>query len=283
MIPQLDFEKIRKIVEIALDEDIGSGDITTNRTIPSRLECTAVFVVKDDGVIAGMPVVEMILKTFDKRLKVTRLTEEGSMVANGQGIMEVSGSAQSILTTERLSLNFMSHLSGIATLTKKFVDKARPYNVTILDTRKTMPGLRVLEKYAVKVGGGENHRIGLFDQVLIKDNHIAVLRGLGPDYIHKAVELARKDEKERIEIEVENMEEAENAVDAGTDMLLLDNMKVQDMREIVDRYKGRVILEASGGVNLNTIEGIAKTGVDYISIGFLTHSAPSLDISLDIK
>lgn len=275
----LDLEKIKPIVESALEEDVGRGDITTERVIPFNIDCTAVIVAKEEGVIAGIPVAELVFKSVDKRLAIKRMVNEGDKVGISQEIMEISGLARAILCAERVALNFLSHLSGIATLTRKFTDIA---DVTILDTRKTIPGMRFLEKYAVTVGGGESHRMGLFDQILIKDNHLKIQKELGPGYIHRAIISARKHPDDKIMIEVTNFGEAEEAVNSGADRLLLDNMSVGDIEEIVRNFKGKVQIEVSGGVNLDNVAEIARTGVDYISIGALTHSAKALDLSLEI-
>lgn len=278
----IDLEKIRSIVESALEEDIGAGDITTDRVIPVDIECTGSIIAKDNGVICGLPVAELVFHSVDKRLVIERKVPEGDTVQSGQEIMTISGWARAILCAERVALNFLGHLSGIATLTKQFVDKVKEYDVTILDTRKTMPGLRLLEKYAVCVGGGEGYRMGLYDAILIKDNHLKIQKELGPGYIHRAISSAKKHSDDKVEIEVQSTEEASEAVSAGADILLLDNMSVDSIREVAREFRGKVLLEVSGRVNLGNVAEIAKTGVDYISIGALTHSAPSLDISLEI-
>jgi nicotinate-nucleotide pyrophosphorylase (carboxylating) len=282
MIPELNLEEIRPIVENALQEDIGAGDITTEKVIPADIECSGAIVAKADGVVAGLPVAEFVFHSLDKRIKLARKVQEGDVVNAGQVVMDVSGWARAVLSAERTTLNFLSHLSGIATLTKEFVDKVKDYNVAILDTRKTMPGLRILEKYAVCAGGGENHRMGLYSQILIKDNHLKIQKELGAGYIHRAIVSAKKNYSGKVEIEVESMEEAEDAISAGVDILMLDNMSIDDIHEVVNRFRGKVLFEVSGGVNLQNVQDIAKAGVNFISIGALTHSAPSHDFSLDI-
>jgi nicotinate-nucleotide pyrophosphorylase (carboxylating) len=282
MIPELDLEKVKPIIENALIEDIGPGDLTTDRVIPPELECNGVIVAKADGIVAGLPVAELTFQCVDKRLYLKRRVREGDFVNKGTVVMEVSGWARAILSAERTTLNFLSHLSGVATLTGEFVQKVKDYNTIILDTRKTMPGLRILEKYAVCVGGGENHRIGLYSQILIKDNHLKIQKELGAGYIHRAIAAARKNYFGKVEIEVESMEEAEEAVSAGVDILMLDNMNVNEIHEVVERFRGKTLFEVSGGVNLDNVVEIAKAGVNFISIGALTHSAPSHDFSLDI-
>lgn len=277
---ELDLEKVRTIVEIALEEDLGRGDITTDRVIPVDVECTGVITAKQEGVICGLPVAELVFHAVDMRLIINRKVNEGDLVIPGQEILEISGWARAILCAERVALNFLSHLSGVAALTRQFVGRSE---AVILDTRKTIPGMRALEKYAVKVGGGENHRMGLYDMILIKDNHLKIQKELGPGYIHRAVNSAKKGPGDKVEIEVETIEEAEEAVNAGADILLLDNMGIEDIAEAVRRFHGKALLEVSGGVTLENVSEIAETGVDYISIGALTHSAPALDLSLEIK
>lgn len=278
MIPELDLEKVRPIIERALEEDIGSGDITTDRVIPVDIECTSSIIVKERGVICGLPIAELVFHSLDKRLIIKRNINEGDMADIGQEIMTISGWARAILYAERVALNFLTHLSGVATLTRQFVNKVKDYDVTILDTRKTLPGLRLLEKYAVCVGGGDNHRMGLYDSVLIKDNHLKIQKELGPGYIHRAITYAKKHPGDKIEIEVQTIEEAREAV--GADILLLDNMSIEDICDVVREFGGKVLIEVSGRVTLENVVDIAKAGVDYISIGALTHSAPSLDMSL---
>jgi len=280
---QLDLEKVKAVIEMALQEDIGEGDITTESVIPAGIECTAVIFAKAPGIIAGLPVAEQVFRAVDKRLLMDRKVSEGAVVAAGREVLEISGWARSILCAERVALNFLGHLSGISTLTRRFVDQVKDDNAVILDTRKTLPGLRYLKKYAVRVGGGENHRLGLFDQILIKDNHLKIQKELGPGYIHRSINRARKRFKDRIEIEVQNMEEAEESVAGGADVLLLDNMSVADIDAVTRRFSGKVILEVSGGVTLDNVAEIAQTGVDYISVGALTHSPPLLDLSLKVK
>lgn len=280
---RLNLEDIRPIVERALEEDLGTGDITTDRVIPVDIEATGVIIAKANGVICGLPVAELVFHSVDKRLVVKRNVSEGDIISVGQEVMEVSGWARAILCAERVVLNFLGHLSGIATLTRRFVDRVKGYGVTILDTRKTIPGLRLLEKYAVTIGGGENHRMGLYDMVLIKDNHLKIQKELGPGYIRRAISSVKKRSEDKVEIEVENFEEAQEAVEGGADILLLDNMSLDDICEVVKQFHGKVLFEVSGGVTLENIEDIAKTGVDYISIGAITHSAPSLDLSLEIR
>ncbi|BAU26175.1 nicotinate-nucleotide pyrophosphorylase [carboxylating] [Aneurinibacillus soli] len=269
-------------IEMWLSEDIGFGDITSQATIPQDSVGTGILYTKQAGVIAGLDVATHVFANLDPSLTFTKKVEEGTCVEKGVVIAEVEGSTQSILSGERLALNLLQRLSGIATETHTYVQKARTTSahVRIVDTRKTTPGLRMLEKYAVVVGGGHNHRIGLFDAVMIKDNHI---KGAGG--ITAAVQRAREaiSHTMRIEVEVESLEQLEEAIAAKPDIIMLDNMDNETMAEAVRRVDGRMIVEASGGVNLDTVAGIAATGVDVISIGSLTHSVSALDISLDLN
>jgi len=274
---ELDFTEINKIITNALREDIGTGDITTNALINEKDNCKAIILAKDDAVIAGMPIANRVFSIFDDKICFTIKVNDGEFVQKNQTVAEINGNARTILTCERLALNFLQRLSGIATYTHRFLKKVQKYNIKILDTRKTVPGLRLLDKYAVKMGGGTNHRFGLFDGVLIKDNHIKCVGG-----IVTAIEKAKKENMDNLktEVEVSNLNEVRDALRSGADIIMLDNMSVEEMSEAVNIVGGKAKLEASGGVNLDSVESIAKTGVDYISIGSLTHSPPSVDISL---
>lgn len=269
-------------IEMWLAEDIGFGDITSQATIPQDSVGIGILYTKQAGVIAGLDVATHVFANLDSSLTFTKKVEDGTYVEKGVVIAEVEGSTQSILSGERLALNLLQRLSGIATETHAYVQKARTTSehVRIVDTRKTTPGLRMLEKYAVVVGGGHNHRIGLFDAVMIKDNHI---KGAGG--ITAAVQRARAaiSHTMRIEVEVETLEQLEEAIAAKPDIIMLDNMDNETMAEAVRRVDGRMVVEASGGVNLDTVAGIAATGVDVISVGSLTHSVSALDISLDLN
>jgi len=270
--------KTKNLIKQALAEDVGSGDITTNAIVPADQKANAIIMVKENGVIAGLDVAKEVFLTIDKRISFISKIKDGAGVKKGQIVAELSGPARGILTGERAALNFLQHLSGIATLTDKFVLQAG--RVTILDTRKTIPGLRMLEKYAVKMGGGQNHRMGLFDAVLIKDNHIEIARG-----VERAVEGIRRAYKGKkpLEVEAKTMAEVREAIKGKADRILLDNMSVKTLRQAIKLCKkAKIKTEASGGVNLENIRAIAKTGVDYVSIGALTHSAKALDISLKI-
>lgn len=274
---ELDQAYIGSVVRHALHEDIGNGDITTLLTVPRETEATALFVAKQDGVVAGLAVAEAAFRAVDPTLIFRENIADGRHVAPGKEIAEVSGSAASILTAERVALNFLQRMSGIATLTARYVSLVSHTKARILDTRKTTPGLRRLEKYAVTVGGGFNHRFGLSDGILIKDNHIAAAGG-----VTAAVTSAKNGAPHtlKIECEVTNLEQLEEAIAAGADSVLLDNMPLNLLKQAVEFCAGRVITEASGGVNEQTVAAVAETGVDLISVGALTHSAPALDISL---
>lgn len=265
-----------------LDEDIGFGDVTSLTTVPEEVDGKGILYVKESGIIAGLDVAERVFKILDPSLHFHHRVSDGNYVEKGTVIAEVIGYVRSILSGERLALNLLQHLSGIATKTDQFVKEARKgsEHVRVVDTRKTTPGLRMLEKYAVVVGGGHNHRLGLFDAVLIKDNHI---KGAGG--IKEAVLKARAGVPHtmRIEVEVENLQQLEEALEVKPDIIMLDNMDLSTMEEAVKRVNGMALLEASGGVNLKTIAPIAQTGVDIISIGSLTHSVTALDISLDLN
>lgn len=277
---KLDMRAIETIVQNALAEDIGFGDVTTNSIVPTDKLGRGVLLSKEPGVIAGLDVAELTFRLVDPTLTIVRHIADGDQVPKGQVLMEVTGSARSILTGERVALNFLQRMSGIATRTAKFVEMVRYYNAKIVDTRKTTPGLRILEKYAVVVGGGRNHRFGLFDAVLIKDNHIEIAGG-----VKNAIIAARHQipHTMRVEVEVENMEMIDEALEVKADIIMLDNMTPEQMDAAVEKIAGRALVEASGGITEETIVEIAKTGVDYISIGALTHSIKSLDISLDIE
>jgi nicotinate-nucleotide pyrophosphorylase (carboxylating) len=267
--------KTQNLIKQALIEDVGSGDITTNAIIPADQKADAIILAKEDGVIAGLDVACGVFWQIDKKIKLVSKVKDGAKVKKGQIIATLSGPARGILTGERVALNFLQHLSGIATLTEKFVSKAG--RATVLDTRKTIPGMRFLEKHAVKMGGGKNHRFGLYDAVLIKDNHIKLAGGL-----LKALECPRR-LKRALEVEAKTIAEVREAIKGKVDRILLDNMNVKTLRDAVKLCKAaKIKTEASGGVSLENVSAIAKTGVDYISIGALTHSAKALDISLKI-
>lgn len=280
---RLDPAVVNDIVARALEEDIGAGDITTRALVPAHEEVTAEIAAKERLVVAGLPVAEAVFRHLDARLRFEPLAGEGSEVAAGIAVAGVSGLAGPILTGERAALNFLQHLSGIATLTRRFVELVKGTTATIIDTRKTIPGLRRLEKYAVAAGGGTNHRMGLYDRILIKDNHLLIQGRYSADGIGRAIALAReKNPGAPVEVEADSLEAVEAAARAGADCVLLDNMTVGEIREAVELIDGRAAAEASGGVTLETVREIALTGVQFISVGALTHSARAVDLNLTI-
>jgi nicotinate-nucleotide pyrophosphorylase (carboxylating) len=269
-------------IDIALREDIGDGDVTTDFFVSKNQPATARIVARERAVLAGTETVAEVFRRVDSAVKIAVFRKDGSEVNPGDNVIELRGQARSILKAERVALNFLQRLAGIATMTRKFVDAAANEHVKILDTRKTTPGLRALEKAAVVAGGGANHRFGLFDMVLLKDNHLAVNAGF--DAFVKAVRKFR-DARPNIQIEVEadTLEQVRTFLDVdGIDMILLDNMKPAQIREAIALGKNKVKFEASGGVTLKNIRQIAATGVDYISIGALTHSSRAIDFSLEL-
>ena len=278
------WKQVELIVNNAIAEDLASGDVTTEALIRPVLEGKASILVKKDGVLAGIDVAKEVFRQVDSSLRFKALVRDGARVHKGQVVATIQGKVASILKAERTALNFLQHLSGIATETARYVESVSGTKAVITDTRKTIPGLRLLEKYAVRVGGGHNHRLNLGDGILIKDNHLAALRSSGVE-LGKAVKKARKSApgKMKVEVEVESVEQAREALSAGADIIMLDNMKLQDMRRVVKMVKGRALLEASGGITLDNVRSVAKTGVDLISIGALTHSAKALDISLELE
>jgi nicotinate-nucleotide pyrophosphorylase (carboxylating) len=278
-IPALPPELVAAAVDAALREDLGAaGDITSAATIPASATATATFGARQPGVIAGLPFAAAAFHAIDPTVRFEALIADGQPIASGAILARVSGNARAILSAERVALNYLTHLSGIATATARLVERVRHTKARILDTRKTTPGLRLIEKYAVACGGGQNHRIGLYDAILIKDNHIAVASGVG-----EAIRRARAHAPGvKLEIEVGSLAELDEALAERPDIILLDNMPVETMRTAVDRVAGRALLEASGNITLATVQAVAETGVDYISSGAITHSAPALDIGLDI-
>ncbi len=275
----LDIEKLRYIINGALAEDIGDGDVTTNLIIPPSQFGKGVFISKEDGVLAGIDVAQLVFEGVDRDVTFKKYLKDGDKLTPKVSIAEVEGRVKSFLTAERVALNFLQRLSSIATLTAKFVEKVKGPKAKIIDTRKTTPFLRNLEKYAVRVGGGENHRFGLYDMILIKDNHIEAAGS-----IVEAINRVKKGNKKglKIEVETQSLKEVEDALNCGVDRIMLDNMSVKDIRKAVELIKGKIELEVSGGVNLNNVSSIASTGIDYISVGSLTHSAKSIDISFEI-
>jgi len=269
-------------VRLALAEDVGAGDITSLAIVPDHMTATAVMVAREPLVVAGLPVAEAVFHEVAPALEITCQAADGDRLAAEQPLMRITGAARAILTAERVALNFLQRLSGVATLTRQYVDAIQGAHATVLDTRKTTPGLRRLEKYAVQCGGGQNHRFGLFDLVMIKDNHLAALRDALPNPVAAAVQRARERYPGvRVEVETDTLEQVELALEAGADVVLLDNMTLIQLRLAVQKARGRALTEASGGVNLGTVRAIAETGVDFISVGALTHSARAVDIALD--
>ena len=273
--PPLSATELEPLVRRALDEDIGSGDVTTQATVPAGTRARARITQKQPGVLFGLGPAQLAFALLDPDARFSRLAAEGTW-RDGGPVLEIEGDAAALLGAERTALNFLQRLSGVATLTARYVEAVRGTRARVLDTRKTTPGLRVLEKAAVLAGGGTNHRAGLFDAVLIKENHAAMAGGVGA-----AVTQARAATPDLlIEVECRTADEVDEALAAGAPRLLLDNMSPAQMRAIVERVGDRAELEASGGIDLETIRDVAETGVDFISVGALTHSAPSLDLSL---
>ncbi|MGZ5821787.1 MAG: carboxylating nicotinate-nucleotide diphosphorylase [Croceibacterium sp.] len=273
---------MNRFVRAALDEDLGTGlaggghDVTAESVIPAAARFTGVMDSRDAIVVAGLPIAEAVFRALDPSVEVAILADEGAEVAPGTDLMRLSGNARALLTAERSALNIVQHISGIATLTRRYVRAMGETRCVLLDTRKTIPGLRLLEKYATRMGGAQNHRMGLWDAAMIKDNHVAVAGGVA-----EAVRRARASGVTRIICEVDGLEQIDPALAAGATHLLLDNMRPATLREAVALVAGRVPTEASGGVTLETIGAIAATGVDFVSVGRLTQSAPAADIGLD--
>ena len=267
-----------EMIRHALEEDIGHGDITTNLLVPEERESKALFIAKGNFVLAGFPFAKEVFTLLDPSTSFKTFFEEGAKVFKGDVLGEVSGKTRVLFAGERVSLNILQRLSGIATLTSQFVDAVRGTKTKILDTRKTTPCQRFMEKYAVKMGGGSNHRFGLYDGILIKDNHIEEVGG-----VRQAVILAKAAyHLARIEVEVENLKELDQAIESGADIVMLDNMPVQEMREAVRIVDGKLTIEASGNISITNVREVAETGVDLISVGALTHSAAAADISMKI-
>jgi nicotinate-nucleotide pyrophosphorylase (carboxylating) len=269
--------KIKVIILNALEEDIGDGDVTTLCTVPAEAILQGKFMAKESGVIAGLEVAALTFSLVDERVQLTTHIADGETVQKGQVFATISGPVRAILSGERVALNFLQRMSGIATLTCRFVEAVQDTSAVILDTRKTAPGLRLLDKWAVRLGGGQNHRFGLYDMVLIKDNHIAAVGSI----TETVARVRAKDERKRaIEVEVKNLTELQEALELDIDRILLDNMTPDEMRQAVRLTRGRTPLEASGNVSLENVAAIAAAGVDYISVGALTHSVKAMDISL---
>lgn len=276
------FDMVDDILINALNEDVGNGDITTTSLIPENLVAQASIIARGNFVLAGMPFARRVFQLLDENVKFKIFKKDGSHVWPGQVLVKINGNARSLLTAERTALNFLQRMSGIASLTESYVDKTKSTGVKITDTRKTAPGLRFFDKYAVRTGGGHNHRSGLFDGILVKDNHIAAAGG-----VRKAVRLARLRSQHmlKVEVEVKNISQVKDALTAGADIIMLDNMSLDKMKkavEIIHAKNRNVIIEASGNITRDNVSDIAKTGVTLISVGALTHSAQASDISMDI-
>ena len=291
-----DTRRIDVLIQLAIQEDIFTGDITTEALIPGDLDASGEFVAKEEGIVAGLPVIEYFFSRLDKTVSLKQRVKDGDFVNKGDAIASVHGKAKVLLSGERIALNFLQRLSGIATMTARFVSQIKPLNTSIMDTRKTIPGWRFLEKYAVSVGGGVNHRMGLYDQALVKDNHLDVLKRIyspqtspSAGAIENAVSTLRQKITKGVLIEVEarTLEEVMDALRGGADIILFDNMDVAQLRDAValaQDWKGgrRPLTEASGNITLENVRAVAQTGVDRISVGAITHSAKALDISLEM-
>ena len=280
---QLNEAHLQNFCRAALAEDVGSGDATTLAVVPEGLETEAHFVARKECVCAGLPVVRTLFGELDRKLLFVEQVKEGELCPPGTRMATIIGNARAILTGERTALNILQRLSGIATLTRQYVQTLDDPHTKILDTRKTTPGMRMLEKYAVVMGGGQNHRIGLYDRIMIKDNHREMAKYAGPDSIARAVRACRaKYPRLEIEVEADSMDDVAAAAAAGVEYILLDNMSDEEMAEAIKLVSGRARLEASGNITLERLPRLRGMGLDYISVGALTHSAPAVDIGLDI-
>jgi nicotinate-nucleotide pyrophosphorylase (carboxylating) len=281
--PSLDEALVQPLVEAALDEDAARRDVTTTALIPPEQRGQGIIIAKAQGIIAGLPLAAAVFYALDSNVSFEGQVAEGARVSPGQHIARVEGALRPILAGERVALNFLQRLSGIATITASFVDALGGLSTRLLDTRKTTPGLRALERYAVRAGGGHSHRFHLADGILIKDNHLAAARARGLS-LTQAVRQARLGAPHtlRVEVEVTSLDEAQEALAAGADIVLMDNMNVEEMRRVVEMTRGRALTEASGGITLENVRAVAETGVDFISVGAITHSAPALDMSLEL-
>lgn len=270
---------VERLVRLAIEEDLGRGDVTSQATVPAGVEAEGRIVAREPATVAGLPLVGRVLAAMGENASVASPVREGDAVQTGEIVAVLSGEARGILAAERTILNFLQRLSGIATVTRRFVEATTGTRAAIIDTRKTLPGWRLLDKHAVRAGGGGNHRFGLDDGILIKDNHVAVCGG-----ITTAVERARRNAPHllRIQVECDSLAQVDEAVACGADAILLDNLSIRDLADAVRRVGGRIPLEASGGMTLERIPEVAATGVDWISVGALTHSAPSIDLSFEI-
>lgn len=277
-------DEVRQAVRQALTEDVGAGDVTTAATVPEDASATALMRAREPLVVAGLALAEAAFRELSEKVRLSRHVADGEQVDGGKILLRISGPARALLTAERVALNFVQRLSGVATAAAQFVQAVRGTPAQILDTRKTTPGWRRLEKYAVTCGGAVNHRAGLYDMVLIKDNHLAALRHASPNPIAAAVQRAREVYPQlKIEVETDTLDQVDEALAAGADLILLDNMNPVQLRLAVQKCKGHARTEASGGVSLATVRAIAEAGVDFISVGAITHSARAVDIGLDFE
>lgn len=275
----IDDQSVKRLINQALEEDVQDGDVTTNAIIPSEKKAKAVWKTKAEGVVAGLPVAQAVFEELDPEFDWQPLVKEGTVVESGIKIAKMQGQARAILTAERIALNLVQRMSGIATAARQYVQAVEAFDTQILDTRKTVPGLRAIDKYAVAAGGGKNHRMGLFDLAMIKDNHIVAAGS-----IQSAVEKVRNsDSNIEIEVETKTIKEVEEALVANADIIMLDNMTVDLMTEAVNLIDGKAKTEASGGITIDTIRNVAGTGVDFISVGALTHSVDAFDISQQLE
>ncbi len=275
-------DKIEQIIKLALEEDIQNGDVTTSAIISEKILGIGNFLCKEDGIVAGLSIVEKVFKIVDTSLRFIKIVDDGNKIYSGNIIAKVEGKVSSILIAERTVLNFLQRMSGIATSANKFSEKVKHTKTKIIDSRKTVPGLRLLDKMAVKIGGCENHRFGLYDMFLIKDNHIEIAGS-----ISKAIELCEEDKKKnnldlKIEVETKNLDEVKEALTCNVDIIMLDNFSIEEMKKAVQLINGKKLIEASGGITLENVAQVAETSVDYISVGALTHSVKALDISLEV-
>ena len=276
------WKQVEQAIDSALAEDLSFGDVTTEALIPPEQQGRASIIARGEGILAGVEVAKAVFLKVDSSMRFEASVQDGAKVRKKDVVAVIEGKVASILKGERVALNFLTRLSGIASETARYVGATKGLKVRITDTRKTTPGIRLLEKYAVRVGGGKSHRQHLGDGILIKDNHLAALRSLGVE-LKEAIERARQRSTLQIEVEVESVEQARIALEAGADVIMLDNMAIEDMRRVIELAQGRALIEASGGVTLDNVGQVAEVGVDLISVGALTHSARSLDLSLELE
>jgi nicotinate-nucleotide pyrophosphorylase (carboxylating) len=276
------WKQVEQAIDRALAEDLAFGDVTTEALIPPEQQGRASIIARGEGILAGVEVAKGVFLKVDPSIQFEASVQDGAKVRKKDVVAVIEGKVASILKGERVALNFLTRLSGIASETARYVEATKGLKVRITDTRKTTPGIRLLEKYAVRIGGGKSHRQHLGDGILIKDNHLAALRSLGVE-LKGAIERARQRSTLKIEVEVESVEQAQVALEAGADVIMLDNMAIEDMRQVIELAQGRALIEASGGITLDNVRQVAEVGVDLISVGALTHSARSLDLNLELE